>query len=179
VAETSAELDEIFPQLYDELRRIAARALRGERSNHTLQPTALVHEAYLKMRHIPGFAGKNRSDVLALAATAMRRVLVDHARARLRKKRGGTSVTVALSEADSPRAPPAFDLLALDQALTRLTEIDGQQVRIIELRYLAGMTVEEAAQVMGVSTTTVKRETMMARAWLFRELKGDTPRNGA
>jgi len=178
VAETAAGLDEVFPQLYNELRRMAARALRGEREGHTLQPTALVHEAYLRLRHSSGLSDKNRSELLGLAATAMRRVLVDYARARHRRKRGGTSLTVALSGAEESPSQPVFDLLALDEALTRLTEVDGQQVRIIELRYLAGMTIEEAAQVIGVSPTTIKRETTMARAWLYRELKGKAPGSG-
>ena len=162
-------IDELFPRVYDELRRLAAQALQGERPNHTLQPTALVHEAYLRLARSESFEIRSRTEFLVVAARAMRRVLVDYARARRRGKRGSDPLRVTLDDAGKS-AEPAFDLLALDEALARLTEIDGQQVRVIELRYLAGLSVEEVADTLGISTSSVKRETVMARAWLFREL---------
>jgi RNA polymerase sigma factor (TIGR02999 family) len=162
-------LDDLFPQVYDELRRLAAHALQGERSDHTLQPTALVHEAYLRLARSESFEIRSRTEFLVVAARAMRRVLVDYARARRRGKRGAEPVRVTL-DAAGPRSEPAFDLIALDEALERLTQIDGQQVRVIELRYLAGLSVAEVAETLGISATTVKRETAMGRAWLFRVL---------
>jgi len=162
-------LDELFPQVYDELRRLAAQALQGERPNHTLQPTALVHEAYLRLARSKGFEIRTRTEFLVVAARVMRHVLVDYARARRSGKRGEDPMRVTLSDAGSS-SEPAFDLLALDEALTRLTEVDGQQVRVIELRYLAGLSVQEVAETLGISATSVKRETVMAKAWLFREL---------
>jgi RNA polymerase sigma-70 factor (ECF subfamily) len=166
---TETALDESFPEIYDELRRLAAQALRGERPNHTLQPTALVHEAYLRLAGSANFEIRSRTEFLVVAARAMRRVLVDYARARRREKRGSDPLRVTLVDVGQS-AEPAFDLLALDEALARLTEIDGQQVRVIELRYLAGLSVEEVADTLGISTSSVKRETVMARAWLFRAL---------
>jgi RNA polymerase sigma-70 factor (ECF subfamily) len=162
-------LDELFPQVYAELRRLAARALRDERANHTLQPTALVHEAYLRLARSDGFEIRSRTEFLVVAARVMRRVLVDHARARRSGKRGGDPLRVTLDVAGT-RGEPAFDLLALDEALTRLMVIDEQQVKVIELRYLAGLSVKEVAETLGISPTTVKRETAMGQAWLFREL---------
>jgi len=162
-------LDELFPQVYDELRRLAAQALQGERQNHTLQPTALVHEAYLRLARSKGFEIRTRTEFLVVAARVMRHVLVDYARARRSGKRGEDPMRVTLSDVGAS-SEPAFDLLALDEALTRLTEVDGQQVRVIELRYLAGLSVQEVAETLGISATSVKRETVMAKAWLFREL---------
>jgi RNA polymerase sigma factor (TIGR02999 family) len=174
VPAVSPEIDRLLPELYDELRRLAAGALRGQRPDHTLQPTALVHEAYLKLAASAGGAGgalAGRTHLLATAARAMRQILVDHARARTREKRGGGAVQVTLSLAGASAEPSAFDLLAFDEALRRLEALDSQQVRIVELRYLVGLSVEEVAGVLGVSATTVKRDTAMARAWLFRELR--------
>jgi RNA polymerase sigma factor (TIGR02999 family) len=165
-----AAIDRLLPETYDELRRLAARLMRGERSNHTLQATALVHEVYLKLRGSSGLAGAERGHLLALAARAMREVLVDHARARTREKRGGGAMQVELAAIDGPGAAPAFDLISFDEALERLAAIDGRQVRLIELRYLAGLSVEEAADAMGVSTATIKRDSALAKAWLYREL---------
>jgi len=169
-------LDELFPLVYDELRRLAARALQGERSDHTLQPTALVHEAYLRLARSETFEVRSRTEFLALAARAMRRVLVDYARARRRDKRGAEPVRVTLDAAGAG-SEPAFDLIALDEALERLTQIDGQQVRVIEMRYLAGLSVAEVAETLQISPTTVKRETAMGRAWLFRELSAGIKQN--
>jgi RNA polymerase sigma factor (TIGR02999 family) len=170
-------LDTIFPQVYDELRRLAARALQGERPDHTLQPTALVHEAYLRLARAEGFEVRSRKEFLVVASRAMRRVLVDYARARRTGKRGSNPLRVTLDDSGG-HAEPAYDLLALDEALTRLNAVDGQQVRVIELRYLAGLSVQEVAETLSISPTTVKRETAMARAWLYREIAsgaGDGP----
>jgi len=163
----------LFDLLYAELRRLAAAAMRGERRDHTLQPTALVHEAYVRLTG-PGGVFENRSHFLAVAATAMRRVLVDHARARHTQKRGGASTRLEVEDLDSlPRedTEPVIDLLALDDALSRLDALDPRQGRIVELRFFGGLTVEETAAVVGVSERTVKREWQISRAWLSRELK--------
>ncbi len=165
----ASELDRLLPEAYDELRRLAARTMRDQRPDHTLQPTALVHEVYLKLSgssHEP----VDRAHLLATAARAMRQILVDHARAGASGKRGGGAIKVTLSLADTPSPPAILDLLAFDEALQRLEALDGQQVRIIELRYLVGLSVEETAEALGVSPRTVKRDAAMAKAWLFREL---------
>lgn len=166
------ELDLLLPEIYDELRRLAASALRREQRAHTLQPTALVNEAYLRLARSPGLQIFDRKQFLAITARVMRQVLVEHARARQRIKRGASPLRVTLGEELAASAPPLFDLLALDQALERLARLSDQQVRIVELRYLAGLSVEEVAEVLDVSPTTVKRDTAMARAWLVRELGG-------
>jgi RNA polymerase sigma factor (TIGR02999 family) len=164
-------LDALWPQVYDELRRLARRSMRDQRGEHTLQPTALVHEAYLKLSRAPGLDASDRSRFLSLAAHAMRQILVDHARSKSTLKRD-QGVRVELADvAGGADAPRAVDLLALDQALERLTAIDERKVRIIELRYLAGLTVEEVAETLGLSTPTVKRETAMAKAWLLHEIE--------
>lgn len=154
------------------MRQLAAAALRREWRNHTLQPTALVNEAYLRLAGSADLRITDRKHFLALAARVMRQVLVEHARARQRVKRGGDPLRVTLGSDLVAAETPVFDLLALDQALERLARLSEQQVRIIELRYLAGLSVEEVAEVLGVSPTTVKRDTAMARAWLSRELTG-------
>lgn len=164
-----ANLDDLVPEVYQELRRLAVRALRNERAGHTLDPTALVHETYLRLARIPSYAFVSRSQLLGVAARAMRHVLVDHARHRNRGKRGGGALRVTLSP-DIEAATPDVDVLALHEALDRLEALDVQQVRIVELRFLAGLSVEEVAEVLSVSPTTVKRDSMMARAWLLREL---------
>lgn len=166
------EFNRFLPEIYDELRRLAAAALRREQRGHTLQPTALVNEVYLRLARSPGLEIHNRNHFLALTARVMRQVLVEHARARQRIKRGGSPLRVTLGDDLVAATPPYFDLLALDQALERLGRLSEQQVRIIELRYLAGLSVEEVAEVLGVSPTTVKRDTAMAKAWLTRELGG-------
>jgi RNA polymerase sigma-70 factor (ECF subfamily) len=163
------ELDRLLPEAYDELRRLAARAMRDQRPDHTLQPTALVHEVYLKLAgssHQP----VDRAHLLATAARAMRQILVDHARARASEKRGFGAIKVTLSLADTPSEPAVLDLLSFDEALHRLEALDPQQVRIVELRYLVGLSVEETAETLGISPRTVKRDAAMAKAWLFREL---------
>jgi RNA polymerase sigma-70 factor (ECF subfamily) len=164
-------LDLLWPQVYEELRRLARRSMRGQRPEHTLQPTALVHEAYLKLARSPGLDASDRSRFLALAARAMRQILVDHARAKGAARRGEGGVRVELAEGAGATPPPAVDLLALHEALDRLAAIDERKVQIVELRFLAGLTVEEVAEVLGLSAPTVKRDAAMARAWLFRELE--------
>jgi RNA polymerase sigma factor (TIGR02999 family) len=168
------ELDALVPDLYDELRRLAQIAMRGQRPDHTLQPTALVHEAYLRLAAAKKLEVRQRPELLGLAARVMRQVLVDHARGRRSEKRGGEGVRVTLSEGLPSRDEPTYELLALDEALSRLEAIDGRQVRIVELRYLAGLSVEEAAAALDLSPTTVKRETAMAKAWLYSELSGES-----
>jgi RNA polymerase sigma factor (TIGR02999 family) len=165
-----SDLDRAVPELYQELRRLAAQLMRNQRPGHILQPTALVHEAYLKLAGRPDIHCDDRKQFLALAARAMRQVLVDSARARASGKRGGDPVRITLGGAVAGSDARAFDLVSLGEALERLEKIDGRQVRIVELRYLAGMTVEEAADELSLSPTQVKREAAMARAWLIREL---------
>ncbi len=164
-------VDRLTSELYSELKKLAAGAMRGERPDHTLQPTALVHEVYLKLSATQGLEVTDRPRFLALAARAMRQVLVDYARARKRDKRGGAPLRVTLSPELAAAGPPVFDLLSLDGALERLSKVSDQQVRIIELRYLAGLSVEETAELLEISPTTVKRDTAMAKAWLYRDLR--------
>ena len=161
----------LFSRVYDELRRLAASALRHERPDHTLQPTALVHEAYLRLVDLPGGAWKDRAHFVALAARAMRRILVDHARGRNATKRGSGQVS-SLEELNIPAVDPApqVDLVLLDAALIRLAELDHRQARIVELRFFGGLSVEETAAIVGASPRTVKRDWHLARAWLRREM---------
>ncbi len=166
-------LDQIVPELYGELRKIAGRAMRGQPAGHTLQPTALVHEAYLRLAGARRLDVQDRPRLLALAARVMRQILVDHARARQTEKRGGDEIRVTLSPAIKAPGENAYELLSLDEALKRLEAIDGRQVRIVELRYVAGLSVEEVAEVLGLSSATIKHESAMARAWLYAELSGD------
>lgn len=174
-------LDRIAEELYGELRRIAGAAMAGQPPGHTLQPTAIVHEAWLRLARAGELELADRQRFLALAARVMRQILVDHARAKRRGKRGGGAPRVELVEeiAGSP-ALPVLDLLALDRALERLAELDRRQVEIFELRYLAGLSVEETAELLALSPTTVKRECAMARAWLLAALSdGDAASPGA
>ncbi|HVQ40843.1 MAG TPA: sigma-70 family RNA polymerase sigma factor [Vicinamibacterales bacterium] len=162
--------DRLLSAVHGELRKQAARHLRRERHNHTLQPTALVNEAFLKLvdqRHV---RWQNRAHFFGIASQAMRRILVDHAKAHRRIKRGGVQQNVTLDEGMLVAQSRSVDLLALDQVLTRLASIDARQARIVELRFFGGLSVEEAAEVMGVSPATIKREWSMARAWLFAQL---------
>jgi len=167
-------LDRLVPLVYGQLRRQARLQLRHERAGHTLQPTALVHEAFLRLVGQSRAQWQNREQFFAVAARAMRRVLVDHARARAAAKRGDGRTLIALDEAPDPAAPPAVDVLALDQTLDRLAAIDLRQARVVELRYFAGLSAPETAAALEVSLATVNRDWAMARAWLFREL-GGTP----
>ena len=164
-----AALNRLLPEVYDELKRLAARQMRDQRKDHTLQPTALVHEVYLRLADEGQTSWKGRTHFLAVSARAMRQILVDHARARAADKRGGGAFRVTLSQAGAAEAQQ-FDLLAFDDALSRLEALDAQQARIVELRYLVGLSVEEVAEAIGVSPRTVKRDAAMAKAWLFREL---------
>jgi RNA polymerase sigma factor (TIGR02999 family) len=171
-------LDALVPLVYDELRRLAAGYLRDERRADTLQPTALVHDVYLRLVDQHAITWQNRAQFFAVAARVMRHALVDEARARLSHKRGGGAVPVALSEAalaGLALAAPAPDetLEALDEALRRLEALDPQKSRIVELRYFGGLSVEETADVLGVSAPTVKRGWAFARAWLHREVAGE------
>ncbi len=166
-----AALQQLMPIVYDECRRIAARQMRREREEHTLSPTALVNELYLRLVDQRRTTWANRAHFFGIAAQLMRRVLVDHARARLAEKREGGRVMVSLDAADDVATPsPATDLLTIDGALQRLGQIDPDQQRIVELRFFTGLTVEETAHVLGRSPRTVKREWQLAKAWLFREL---------
>jgi RNA polymerase sigma factor (TIGR02999 family) len=160
-----------MPFVYDECRRIAARQMRGERDEHTLSPSALVNELYLRLVDQRRTTWSNRAHFFGIAAQLMRRVLVDHARARLAEKRDGRRLVVSLEAADDVATPsPLTDVLGIDEALGRLGQIDPDQQRIVELRFFAGLTVDETAHVLGRSPRTVKREWQLAKAWLFREL---------
>ena len=161
-----------FALVYDELRRLAASALRHERPDHTLQPTALVHEAYLRLADEPMRRWENRSHFLAVAARAMRRILVDHARKHNAVKRGSGGVCLNLDDLAhaAPAAEDAVDLVALDDALRRLAELDPRQAKIVELRFFGGLSVDETAAIIDASPRTVKRDWQIARAWLKREM---------
>jgi len=161
----------LIPLVYEELHRLAERRLRLERPNHTLQPTALVHEAYLKLVAQRNANWQSRAHFFALASQLMRRILVDYARSRLRAKRGGKQVKLPLDEALLFTEDRCDELLALDESLERLEKLDARQSRIVELRFFGGLTVEEAAEVLGISPKTVKREWSTAKAWLYGELK--------
>lgn len=169
-AEGGQALEQLIPVVYTELRRQAARYLRRERRNHTLQPTALVNEAFLKLIDQRNVQWQNRAHFFAIAAQSMRRIIIDHARTRQRVKRGGVQKPVTLDEAMIAGESRSIDVLALDEALTRLAAIDERQARIVELRYFGDLGVEETAEVIGLSPATVKREWAMARAWLHNEL---------
>ena len=165
-------LDELLPFVYNELHRQAAQYLRRERADHTLQTTALINEAYLKLIDQSEVEWQNRAHFFAVAAQAMRRILVDYARMRKREKRGGDDVKFQLDEAiETPAKEKSIDLVALDEALNRLAEFDERQARVVELRFFSGMTEEETAEVLGLSPATVRRDWNMAKAWLFHQLK--------
>jgi RNA polymerase sigma factor (TIGR02999 family) len=168
-------LDRVFALVYEDLRARAHWELRHEASGQTLSPTALVHELYVKLAHAAPLQLDDRRHFFALAARAMRQVVVDHARLAVAQKRGAGARAVTVEIADvSPAAEPA-DLLALDRALTELTELDERLARTVELRFFAGLTVEETAEAMAVSPRTVKRDWRKARAFLHRAVSGDTP----
>ena len=162
--------EQLLPAVYAELRRQATRAMRREATGHTLEATALVHEAYLRLVDQRQVEWRNRAHFFGIAAQLMRRILVDHARARHAAKRGGNVRVSTLDEAMAPPAESAVDLLALHEALDRLAVLDPDQARLVELRYFAGLNIEETAEALGVSPATVKREWAIARAWLRREL---------
>lgn len=164
-------VDALLSLVYDELRKIARQYLRKERPDHTLQPTALVHEAYMKLINISDVSWQDRAHFFAVASNVMRHILVDHARARLTDKRGGEFLRIGLEEAlqISP-GEDQVDLLSLDEALSRLAAFDEQKSKIVEMRYFGGLTIEETAHVVGISPATVKREWTLAKAWLFRSM---------
>jgi len=162
---------DLVPLLYDELRQLASKYLRRERPGHTLQATALVHEAYLRLVDQKDVGWQNRSHFFGVAAQQMRRILVDHARHRHAAKRGGAAPRVALDEALVVSDQAAEDVLQLNELLTRLAELDEQQARVVELRVFGGLTVEEAAEALDISPATVKRDWAMAKAWLTREIQ--------
>ncbi len=166
-------LDQLVPIVYDELRRQAARYLRHERVGHTLQTTALIHEAYLRLIDQKNVEWQNRAQFFGIAAQLMRRILVDHARTRKRAKRGGSDIRVSLGDADAFVKAQELDVVALNEALERLEQIDEQQSKIVELRFFSGLTVEETASVLNISPATVKRDWSMAKAWLHREISGE------
>lgn len=165
-------LEALLPQVYDELHKLAQSYMRRENPAHTLQATALVHEAYFKLVDQRSVEWKNRSHFFGVAAQLMRRILIDHARQRLASKRGGSMARVTFEEAvhgdsDSP------DLLDLDDAMKKLALLDERQAKIVELRYFGGLSIEETAEVLKTSPATVKRDWTLARTWLFRELSGN------
>jgi RNA polymerase sigma-70 factor (ECF subfamily) len=164
----------LMPLVYDELRRLADHYLRQERPDHTLQPTALVHEAYLKLIDQTRVDWQNRAHFFGVAAQLMRRILVDHARRHRASKRGGFQQKLTLDEAVDYSQPRDLDLVALDDALNALAQMDARQSQIVELRFFGGLTIEETAEALGVSPATVKVDWSMAKAWLRREIsRGD------
>jgi RNA polymerase sigma-70 factor, ECF subfamily len=173
MAEDRQSVDTLLPIVYQELRRLAASYLRRERPGQTLQPTALVHEAYLRLLKDKPDRWKNRAHFCAIAAHSMRQILIERARARGAQKRGGAQPRVTLDEALVAGGNRAIDLVALDEALERLAAIDPEQARLVELRFFGGLTVEETAAALGISPATVKREWALAKGWLYRELTAD------
>jgi RNA polymerase sigma factor (TIGR02999 family) len=178
----ASALDDLLPRVYDELRALADAYMRRERAGHTLQPTALVHEAFLRLLRLPPGSVQSRVHFFALAAQAMRRILADHARRHRAAKRGGSAVRVPLelveggagaeAVAGIPPGSPEVAADDLDAALEDLAKLDPRQARVVELRFFGGLSIEETAEVLGVSTATVKRDWLVARAWLHRELRG-------
>jgi RNA polymerase sigma factor (TIGR02999 family) len=165
-----AAAEKLISTIYDQLRRMAQRHLRDERRGHTLQPTALVHELYLKLFQGEPIDWQNRTHFFAVAAQQLRRIVVNHARDRQAQKRGGKRLKVSLSEVNGLAQPQDQDLLELDQALSRLEEVDARAARVIELRFFAGLTEVEAAEALDISLATLKRDWAFGRAWLLRHL---------
>jgi len=175
VEEDRQSVDSLLPIVYEELRRLAAAYIRRERPGQTLQPTALVHEAYLRlMKDKPG-RWQNRAHFCAIAAHSMRQILIERARARGAQKRGGARHRVTLDDALVAGGERSIDLIALDEAMERLAAFDPEQARLVELRFFGGLTVEETAEAMDISPATVKRHWAVACAWLARELQGSPP----
>jgi RNA polymerase sigma factor (TIGR02999 family) len=166
--------DRMLPLVYDELRRLAAGYLRRERPGHTLQPTALVHEAYVRLIDQRQVDWSNRAQFIGLAAVMMRRILVNHARDRVADKRGGGAEHVPLTVAGEPMGAPEVNLLDLHDALDRLAEVDQRKGQIVELKFFGGLTMDEIAETLRVSRATVEREWKFARAWLYRAVSGST-----
>jgi RNA polymerase sigma-70 factor (ECF subfamily) len=166
----TAALDRLIPVVYEELRRIARRRLRRESPGHALQSMALVHEVYLRLVDVDRMTLKNRIHFFALAAKLMRQILVDQARREHADKRGGRVTFVSVDDVPPVAQPSSVDVLALDQALEALSSIDDRQCRVVELRFFAGLNIDEAAEALGVSAATVEREWALAKAWLYRRL---------
>jgi RNA polymerase sigma factor (TIGR02999 family) len=166
-------LEALMPLVYDELRRLAHHYLRQQRSDHTLQSTALVHEAYLRLAAQNPPQWQNRAHFFGIAAHLMRQILVEHARGRGAAKRGANAPRLALDEATAMAQQTDVDVIALDRALQDLSELDAQQGRIVELRFFAGLTIEDTSEVLGISPATVKRDWTTARAWLYRAMTGE------
>lgn len=167
-------LDEMMPLVYDELRGLAKRYLAGERPGHTLQPTALVHETYLRLINQRRVNWKNRAQFLGVAASLMRRILVNHARDRSAAKRAHSGEPVSLSLVEGASETPDVDLIALEDALEKLSALDSRKGKVVELRFFGGLTMDEIAEVLGISVATTEREWSFARAWLFDALEGTT-----
>jgi RNA polymerase sigma factor (TIGR02999 family) len=167
-------VDELLPLVYEELRQLARRHSSGQRADHTLQTTALIHEAYLRLVGGSPVNIQDHVHFVTLASRIMRQVLVDHARARLANKRQG-GMRVTLSEAKDVATDSGFDVITIDHALTRLAELDEQQARVVELRYFGGLSIEDTALALGISAATVKRDWTMARSWLRSELHPSSP----
>ena len=165
-------LDRLTPLVYQELHQIAGRLMAGQRPNHTLQATALVNEAYVRLVDAREASWQDRAHFFALCARAMRHILIDHARARASEKRGGGQVVIELDEALAAAPVREINLLELDDALNRLAEIDARKSQVIELRFFGGLSLEETAEALKVSPRTVKRDWQLARAWLYREMGG-------
>ena len=166
-------LDQLIPLVYKELRRIAGAQLRGERADHSLQPTALVHEAYLRLVRVDRMSTNDRAHFLALAAQLMRQVLVDHARRKKAGKRGGLATMIAIEGLPLVVEPRGVDILALDHALTEMASFDPRQHTIVELKFFGGLTIDEVAEAVSISPATVEREWAIAKAWLYQRLSSD------
>jgi RNA polymerase sigma-70 factor, ECF subfamily len=164
-------LEDLIPLVYSELHRIARRTFAGQKANHTLQPTVLIHDAYIKLVNQGDRAFTSRTHFFALAALAMRQVLVNYAVASLAEKRGGGKNTVSIEDVEPAQQREAREVLELNEALKRLAEVDGRKARVVELRYFGGLSIEETAEALGISTITVTRDWQAARAWLARELE--------
>jgi RNA polymerase sigma factor (TIGR02999 family) len=173
-----AALDDMMPMIYAEIRQLATRALSRERPNHTLQSTALAHELYLKLIDQKRVQWRDREHFLAVASQTIRRILVDYARRLHAQRRGGPHTMITLDEAISPQQDRDLNLVALDDALEVLSQIDSQQARIIELRFFGGLSIEATGRILGVSSSTVNREWNLARAWLYRELSRSADASG-
>jgi len=165
-----AAKEQLLPYVYDELKRQARRMMSSERQNHTLQPTALVHEAFLRIREQTGMDWKNRSHFYGIASRLMRQILIDHARVHAAKKRGSKAIHFSLDDVQISVEERADSLLVLDEALERLEQFDGQQAKVVEMRFFGVMTNEEIAEALDISVRTVSREWQTARLWLYREL---------
>lgn len=163
-------LERLLPLVYGELKTLASSLFQNEREDHTLQPTALVHEAYLKLIRETNVSWQNRAHFFGIAANSMRQILVNHAKAHRRQKRGGGRTFITLDDSAGFTEPRNVDILALNEALVMLKELDARQAKIVELRFFGGLTLKETATVMEISTASVSREWEMARAWLYRQL---------